>query len=196
MVVLFITLLVFLGLVLILAIPVSLNYQASWKQELRGRVKLRWAFGLVRVERNFPALNAPATQTGKRGGAARSAPPSSGRSLVAAWRQPQFRRRLIRLVADLWHAFHKRGFRTTLRIGLDDPAATGQLWGIVGPIAGMFAARRGDCLVIEPVFHECRFDFDSSGNIRVTPLKVITILLSFFLSPVVWKTFRHKRSVE
>lgn len=80
-----------------------------------------------------------------------------------------------------------------MHIGLDDPAATGQLWAIMGPLAGMFAGQRGTCLVIEPVFHESRFDFDSSGNIRVMPLKLIAIVLSFLLSPTVWKTLRHNR---
>ncbi len=186
----------FLVLILVLAIPVSLSFKTCWKQTMEGHVKLQWAYGLVSIRHNLLATKPKSAKLKKPKRNTRRVESSSGRNFMAALRQPPFRRRLIKFVSDLWHTLEKSDVRVSLRIGLDDPAATGQLWAVIGPITGMLFGYREVSLVVEPVFHESCFEVDSSGSIRVIPLKIVSIMLAMIVSPVVWKELRPPQRLE
>lgn len=96
---------------------------------------------------------------------------------MAAIRQPAFRRRILRFVSDVWHAIHKKNVRLLLRLGLGDPADTGQLWAVLGPLSGMLARLRDIRIAIEPDFLDSRLEVDSSGTIRMIPLRLAIIVL-------------------
>ena len=188
-------LLVFIAL---LAIPVTLSYQVSWQRAFQGKVKLQWAFGLVRID--LPAFQSKTaspqgeepTQTIHR-----KRHPSRKRSNpLAVIRQKAFRRRIIRFIHDLWHAVHKRDVSLRIRIGLGDPADTGQLWAIVGPVAGILANVQQASIEIEPEFFDTIFELDSSGNIRLIPLQMIYLTLALLLSPSVWQGIKQMRKAE
>jgi len=174
-------------LIALLAIPVTLEFRVSWQETLEDDIRLQWAFGLVRVR--IPALQ---SKPSLRGGAesqrslARSERPSpkKPRALRVLW-QKRFRRRIIRFVGDLWHALYKKNIRLRVRIGLGDPAETGQLWALVGPVAGMLATIQGASIAIEPEFLDATFELDTSGSIRLIPLQMIYLTVALLLSPPV-----------
>lgn len=188
---------IFLSLIVILlAVPVTLTYQLSWEETLSARIRLHWAFGLVRadvspdLEKSRP--DTPVTARKKAGRRARS----KGRktNLLAAIRQPPFRRRIYRFAADMWAAIHKRNVRLLVRLGLGDPAETGQLWAALGPLSAMFARIHDIRISIEPDFLDSRLELDSSGTIRMIPLRIAVIVIGLLLSPPVWRGIMSMRA--
>ncbi len=189
---------VLLLLIALLAIPVTLTFQASWPQATQDYIKLQWAFGLVSMR--LP-LSQPKVSS------------AEGEELVqriehvehSSWkkqdmfvliRQKLFRQRIIRFISDFWHAVHKRDISLRVRIGLGDPADTGQLWSIVGPVTGMMANIKVASFQIEPEFFDTMFELDSSGNIRFIPLQIIHLTIGMFLSPSVWQGIKQMRKVK
>lgn len=82
-----------------------------------------------------------------------------------------------------------------LRIGLGDPADTGQLWALMGPVAGVLANCKGASFEIEPEFYEETFELDSSGRIEFVPLQILYLTIAMLLSPPVWRGIKEMRRV-
>ncbi len=181
---------IFLSLVVILlAMPVTLTYQLSWKQTLSARFRLNWAFGLVRADVS-PDLAKPAADTPEAAsGRASRWRKSKGRKInfMAAIRQPAFRRRMLQFLTDVWRGVRKKNVQLLVRMGLGDPADTGQLWAVLGPLSGMLTRPGEVRIAIEPDFLDSTLDVYSSGTIRMIPLQIAIIALGLLLSPPVWQ---------
>ena len=187
-----VTLLLLLGL---LAIPIDLVYRLNWRGSLQGDVQLRWLFGLLRVR--IPIEKTPSTQTTKETMAKpRRRKRRSGSKVkpLAAWRQRSFRQRITRFLHKLWQAIHKRDMRLHLLIGLDDPADTGQLWAIMGPVSAVCAQTQTVQINIEPDFTESHLELNSSGDIRIIPLQLLALFLGLLLSPPFWYGMHQMRN--
>lgn len=181
---------IFLSLVVILlAMPVTLTYQLSWRETLSASVRLNWAFGLVRadVSPGRAKSNADESKTARKKVGRRKKTKGRKTNAMAAFRQPSFRRRIFRFVSDLWHAIHKTNVWLLVRTGLGDPADTGRLWAVLGPLSGMLARVRDARIMIEPDFLDATFEVDSSGTIRVIPLQITVIALGLLVSPAAWR---------
>ena len=181
---------IFLSLVVILlALPVTLTYQLSWKETLSASVRLNWAFGLVRADVSPGRATSKAVEpkaAGKKGRRSKKAK-SRKANAMAAFRQPSFRRRIFRFVSDLWNAIHKKNVRLLVRAGLGDPSDTGRLWAVLGPLSGMLVRLRDARIMLEPDFLDATLEVDSSGTIRVIPLQITIIALGLLISPAVWR---------
>lgn len=183
-------------LIALLAIPVTLTFEVAWRQVLHSDIKLRWAFGLVRVtippiEPKIPATEGeePGQKVGRY-----ERSPGKKRSIFAVVRQKELRRRIFRFVHDVWHAIHKKDLSLRVRIGLGDPADTGQLWAVCGPVAALLANVQEASIDIEPEFLDAIFELDSSGSIRIIPLQMIYLTVALLLSPPVWQGIRKVRA--
>ena len=176
----------------LLAIPITLTYRVTWPGIIRNETHLQWAFGLVRVR--LPA-DAPSLEDNrakqKIGDSARSS--ANARNILAAIRQDRFRHRIIRFLGDVWRAVHKKNVSLRLRVGLGDPADTGQLWAVFGPLAGMLTNIRDASVRIEPEFFDSALELDSSGSIRLVPLQILYLGLALLLSPSIWQGIRQLR---
>jgi len=84
-------------------------------------------------------------------------------------------------------ALQKKDVNLRVRVGLGDPADTGQLWAIVGPMAGILANVQQASIEIEPEFFDATFQVNSSGNIRLIPLQMIYLTAGLLLSPPIWQ---------
>ncbi len=183
---------IFLSLVVILlAMPVTLTYRLSWKQALSANLRLNWAFGLVRADVS-PDRATP--EDGKPEAARKKSAwwrNSKGRKtdLMAALRQRAFRRRVLRFLSDVWQAIQKTNVQLLVRLGLGDPADTGRLWAALGPLSGMASRLRDIRIAIEPDFLDSTLEVDSSGTIRMIPLRVAVIAFGLLLSPTIWRGF-------
>lgn len=181
---------IFLSLIVILlAIPVTLTYQFSWKETLSANLRLNWAFGLVRadVSPDLAKTGPDEPEAARKRAARRRKSTGKKTNFMAAIRQPSFRRRLLRFVRDLWRAIHKKNVQLMIRIGLGDPADTGQLWAACGPLSGVLARVRDVRITIMPDFLDPTFEVDSSGTIRVIPLQFATLALGLLFSPSIWR---------
>ena len=171
------------SLLLLLAIPVDLAFSVQ-RQEGRqeGRGSLGWLFGLVRLPLGKPKMRAQAMPARlkikrrhrKRGGA---------RRIMAMFRIEGFGWRLLRLARDLLRRIHIRELSLEIRLGLGDPADTGRLWSLVGPLAAMLALPSVTRVAIEPEFTAEALEIDGKGHIRIIPIQLLLVILVFVLSP-------------
>lgn len=77
------------------------------------------------------------------------------------------------LIRGILSAFRVRRLEVTGRIGLADPADTGQLWAAVAPVAFALAGPRRK-IDIRPDFAGPRFDIDGRGEGTIRPLGLLT----------------------
>lgn len=185
-------------LIALLAIPVTLTFQVSWPYAFQSYIKLQWVFSLVSMR--LPSFQSKASSTEGEELAQRiehvELSTRRKQNIFALIRQKLFRRRIIRFISDFWHAVHKRDISLRIRIGLGDPADTGQLWSIVGPVTGMLASIKEASFEIEPEFFDTTFEVDGSGSIRFIPLQIIYLTIEMLLSPSVWRGIKQMRKVE
>ena len=190
---------VFLLLVIaILAVPITLKFQMSWKQSYQGNIKLRWLFGLVSVQLS-PFKSETSSQDGEELEQIITLIEQSHRkkrNAFALIRQKSFRQRVIKFISDIWHAIQKRDVNLRVCIGLGDPADTGQLWAFIGPVAGMLSNAKEVLIEIEPDFFDANFELDSAGSIRIIPLQLIYLTIGLLLSPPIWQGIKQIRTVE
>lgn len=185
-------------LVGLLAIPITLDIRLAWDDRLRDEVTLRWAFGLVRVpirsRRNKPSdadTKKPEKPAKRRGRTKRKRI-----NVIRVLQQKASRRRLFRFLKDLWNAVAKHDVSLRLRLGLGDPADTGLLWSVVGPLSGYLTTLENASILIEPDFFETVLELEGSGRLRVVPLHVIVLVTGLFLSPAIHKSIRQAKTAS
>jgi hypothetical protein len=187
-------LVVLIAVVALLAIPVTLTFRVAWPETGGNEFQLRWAFGLVNLRLPTPFSKTPADTA--EAGARRAAKLRRGPkpNPFAALRQRPFRQRVLRLVRDLWRAVDRQNLRLYLRIGTGDPAETGQLWAVLGPVSGMLQNLEEGRIRVTPEFVDAVFDFDGSGRVRLIPLRILAITAGLMLSPPIWRGLRAMRA--
>lgn len=188
-------LLVLVLLLALLAVPVSLDYQFSWQRKPEGRAVLEWLFGLVRVQLAPPATRrrAPARKRSEKPPAAKTKPAAKKFNPLPALRQKAFRRRILRFVRELWRALRKRDLYLRVRVGLGDPADTGRLWALCGPLSGWLSSLEGASIELEPEFVDAVLEIDSRGQLSVIPLQLLYLALGLLCSPPFWRGLRQMR---
>ncbi len=179
-------LVILLLLVALLAVPLTLRFHIRWERAFSARVRMQWGFGLVQFTLARPISETPFRRTSRH----RGKPAASKFSFGKALRKKSFRQRLQRFIGELWRTFKKRDMMLQLRVGLGDPAATGQLWALLGPLGGMLENMRDADITIEPEFIDQAFELESSGNVQVIPLQLLGVILALLLSPVLWQGIR------
>jgi len=185
------------ALLVLLALPIDVAFRAEGLEPLRGEIGIRWLFGAVRLQVPIPGSGETdeTTQAKPRAGKAR---PKAGKkrargNVFAALRQAAFRRRLYRLLQDALAAAHLRELRLHLRLGLGDPADTGRLWAVLGPLAAIARSLRNADVRIEPEFIDAALEFRAEGRARLIPLQYLALAVGFVLSPVsirAWRTLQ------
>lgn len=187
------------ALLALLAVPVDVAFRAEGIEPLRGQVAIRWLFGAARLNVPIPGRGKTdeTTQAQPRSGKARAkAARRRGRgNVVAVLRQAAFRRRVYRLLRSLIAAAHVHELRLRLRLGLGDPADTGQLWALLGPLAAIARNLRNADVRIEPEFIDAVCEFRAEGRARLVPLQYLALAIGFVLSPVsirAWRTLRSR----
>ena len=183
--------LILLLVIALLAVPLRLDFSLSRHEAVEGDVSLQWLFGLARVK-----LSTAESQRGNE--AQRRVAPSHKRgasslNISRALRQKPFRSRLIRFVRDIWHAIRREDFWLNLQLGVEDPADTGQLWAILGPLSGMFFASKDADITIVPDFIDSGFQFEGSGTVRLIPLQLLYLVMGLLLSPAIWRGLNSAR---
>jgi hypothetical protein len=113
---------------------------------------------------------------------------------VTVLRQAEFRQRAYRFFIDLIHASHPRRLRLLMRLGLGDPADTGRLWALVGPLSAAAQNLPGAHVRIEPEFMDSVLEVRADGQLRLVPLQLICLAIAFVLSPPAIRAWRIVRS--
>lgn len=189
-------------LVLLLAVPVGVEFRLRGIDALGGHATVRWLFGLVRLRFDVPSGSARLSgrgtvrEEGREVGRdeAREEQPRPARRARGdrAWqllRDAAFRRRVMRLAHDLLAAAHLSALRLRLRLGLGDPADTGRIWALLGPLGATLRAIGAFDVHLEPEFMEAVLDFEAQGRGRLVPLHVVALGVAFALSPAAMRAW-------
>lgn len=194
-----IILVVLLGLVvLLLALPMAVAFRIEGMQAFKGEIAVHCLFGRVCYRLQVPGGGAPTPEAypAVRAGRASTKPEPrkrQPRQVLALLRQAAFRQRIYRLAQDLADAIHLRRLRLNMRVGLGDPADTGCLWALVGPLQAVAQNLHGANVRIEPEFMDAVFEFRAQGRLVVRPLQLLFVVMGFALSPAsirAWRTLR------
>lgn len=193
------TIAILLALLLgLLAIPLSLSFSISRQQQLQGYARFRWLFGLVKFQADFPIETKPTrhekmprTKQSKTQKAKNNV-----RSGIALFKQSSFRRHIMKFIKNVLRATHAQDLYLRLRIGLGDPADTGMLWAVMGPISGMIKNLQDATIDIEPEFIEAVIEVESHGRFHFIPLQFIALTIVFILSPTTIRAWRATRQVK
>ena len=173
-------------LVGLLAIPLELNFRFATGTERRRDLQLVWAFGLARISlRKRRSARAQSAQKDAAGESAHNRRRSSrtARRVVRVFTDEVLRRRMLRYLRAIWRAIEKRELRLRARIGLGDPADTGQLWAVAGPVAAALSNIRDASVSIQPDFDDDILELDTSGRVAAMPLQLIGLTLLLLMSP-------------
>ena len=178
--------------IVLLAVPLTVVFSIHRIEETEGYIRFRWLFGLVRIQLRIPrpakAPPPPAPREKAKPPGRRRQKGSAGR-VFSLIREPAFRQRVYKFIHDMRRATHARDLFLRLRIGLGDPAATGRLWAIVGPVAGMAQNFRSVAVRIEPDFIDPVFEVESHGRFRLVPIQFIALTVAFVLSPTMLRAW-------
>lgn len=183
MLVIWILIALLVGLLIVLAIPVELTFSVQrreGKQRVRGM--FGWFFGLVRLplgKTEARAETQPVHRKAKKSKARRG----GARRVWRVVRSEGFGWRVLRLVRDLLRRIHIFELSLKVRLGLDDPADTGRLWAVVGPVAALLTLLPVARVAIEPEFNTETLEVDGKGHIRIIPIQLLFVTLIFLLSP-------------
>lgn len=184
-------LILFIGL---LAVPLTVLFSIHRVEETRGVVRFRWLFGLVRFQVRIPQAPRAETRSARKKKPKPVRKKGNAGGALSLIRQRRFRRRVFKFIRDILRATHGRDLFLRLRIGLGDPADTGCLWALVGPIAGLAQNLRSAVVRIEPEFVDPVLEIESHGQFRLVPIQFIALAAAFVLSPTMlraWRQFRR-----
>lgn len=186
-------------LIVLLILPITVVFRIDRFKEIRGHVIFQWFFGLLRFRIGIPGA-ARVEQQYKRklkGKTRKRKQFANVHNVIALLKQSAFRRRVIRFIKGVLRATHARDLYLRLRIGLGDPADTGRLWGLLGPIAGIATTLHSTEVRIEPEFMAPVLEIESHGEFRLIPLQFIVLATAFVVSPTTihaWRTLRRSNA--
>jgi len=180
-------------LILLLALPIDLAFRVEGIEAFNGQIAIRWMFGFVRFRVRIPGVSKPAREP--KATKVRVKPDKrSGRpNVFALLRQAAFRRRVYRVAADLVRAAHLHRLHLRMRLGLGDPADTGRLWALVGPLNAVAQNLRNADVQIEAEYLDPVFEFQARGRLLLVPLQFLILAIGFALSPAsirAWRTLK------
>lgn len=190
-----------LSVVALMAVPASLVVHVERTVRVRTSWRIGWLFGLVDVRlgrRKLPP-QVPTRELAEdvEPGGAKQVPARerrfrSGAGIVlAVVRTPGFIRRVLRLMTDLRRQVECDGLYLRAEFGLDDPADTGRLYGVLAPIM-VAATAEGFDVRCRPNFLQPGFEGAGGGRIRARPITLVGLLVGFLCSP---PTLRAVRAV-
>lgn len=179
---------ILITLVVLLAVPLEWRFNVELDEDHRGADShIRWLFGLVIIRTS----NEPRSDSSEKPAKPKKRKPKRNRqSLRRVLSVDGFVGRLLTLIRRIVSAIHIEQLSVQARLGLGDPADTGQLWGVIGPVTGLLSIPKATRINIEPDFFNEVLEFQSDGRLRVIPLRLIGLFLGFLLSFNTWRAFR------
>ena len=167
----------------LLAVPVEVVASLDVSARRPVTLRIKWLFGLVRARREVGARKpaSPGTSNERRRGRGRRRP-----DLTVIQHG-------IRLIGEILGQVNVRRARLDLSVGVDDPAATGEIVGVLAPVVAMANALPRTRVAIRPSFTGPTLEGGGEGEFRVVPIRLVPALLGFALSPEVRRWYVSRR---
>jgi len=161
-------------LVLLLSIPVNLIFYFDTNRQPKASLSFSWMFGLIskRLGGKKKKPKAPRKKKGKKKG-----------SRFKFWgilRTTGLLKQVLLLLRGILSCIHLKKFELQLKLGLDNPADTGFLFGYIYAVRGLLPAKSG--IAINPEFSEAVIEGHSRGIVTLTPICFVGPLFRFVFS--------------
>lgn len=165
-----------------LSVPVDLMFDFRTSGDRKALLRVEWLFGLVGkslLPRKKPEKPRKAEKSKKD----KRLDLGSFLSYIGLVRIRGVVPAFARLVRRMAGSLHIHQLNADLRLGLDDPADTGMVYGVLWPALVLPAMFSPATLRTEPVFTGSAFEVDLQGRVRVFPAEMMANVLRFVFSP-------------
>lgn len=169
------------AVLLLLAVPLDVRASIVSEAALSWSVQIRGLFGLLRFERGSTSRRSAERKAAEH--AAAEAEPAGTRRRqrgvprlftdAAVWR------RALRLLRASLRGLTLRRVDAQLRFGLEDPADTGRLYGMLVPGLMLLDSRMPGRVAVAPDFEHAGLAGRAAGELRIVPLRVLAPVASF-----------------
>jgi hypothetical protein len=185
-------------IITLLAIPFEIIFQLQREKAFHSDVEVRWLFGVVRFAVPGKSTQKPDKRPAKVEKKAKkqkkaNKKSTNGKAIKNLLWNARFRYRAIKFVKAMFKSIQIATLYIHIRLGLDDPADTGRLWALLGPLAVFLSNVSSARITLEPDFQAESVYLDGRGRVRIVPLQVIFTVLAFVFSPItisaMWKAF-------
>jgi len=169
------------GLLLLVAltlVPLRVDFSIQHGREPPSSAEVRW--GGLRLPERTPAAAAdasrpkPTQRTPRR--VIRHVLRTKGLAAAAA-----------RLAVRLIQQVQVREARLEVRLGLADPADTGQLWATLAPALAVLSSRSDACISLTPEFSRPCCELAGRANLQVIPARLLLAVGRTLLSLPPWR---------
>jgi hypothetical protein len=164
-----------------LAIPVDLVFDFKTSGGGKAVLRVEWLFGLV-GKRLLPRKKPEKPAKVKKPKKDKRRDLRSVLSYTALVRARGVVPAFIKLVRRMAGSFHIHQLNVDLRLGLDDPADTGIVFGVLWPVFTLPVTLGFTTLRMNPVFDGLTFEVAFAGKVRVFPAEIMTHVLRFVFS--------------
>ena len=175
---------ILLIILLLLFIPVEIIFNVRRYDCFDNKVDAGFLFGLFRL-RLYPK---PKKEKQKKIKEIKEKQGVKFRKYSKLLQNGPFLKKILSFIQNTLNILRFEISKLHLRLGLDDPADTGNLWSILGPVSAILGSRLTEDIIVEPDFSEPRIDLDIEGRMSVKPVKLIYVSLLFLLSPTTIKS--------
>jgi len=172
---------ILLVIVLGLSVPVDLMFDFRTSGDRKAVLRVEWLFGLV-GKSLLPRKKPEKPRKAKKPKKGRRRDLRSFLSYLALVRTRGLATEFFRLVRRMVGSLHIRQVNADLRFGLDDPADTGMVYGVLWPVLVLPVMSSANTLRMEPVFDSPTFEAALQGGVRVFPAEMVANVLRFIFS--------------
>jgi len=164
---------IILFIILMLSIPADIKFDLATHEQVKGRIRIGWLFGLVGKDIHARKKKKKPKERRKRG----------IKSFLPLLRITGLSGKITKLVRQIFGCLRIKKLDVALRVGWDDPFDTGMLCSVLWP--ALIPPRPSGTVrfQLEPVFSQFAFEASLQGWVRLFPIQLVWLLISFALSP-------------
>ena len=173
----------------LLIVPLEAEFKFNNLNGNEKTVRVKALFGLV-SKTVYPTDKSGSHKNKEKTEVKKEKKSGSGPSkIISVLRNGKFLRKTVHTFKKLLFSIKPKLKHLHIRLGLNDPADTGIIWGLIGPVSGVLYGFTEKEVVIEPDFLDPSLGLNTQGSISIVPLELLYILLCYLLSPTVIKTY-------
>lgn len=181
-------------LIALLAIPVTLNVQVSKMRKYQSHYEVCWFYNHIQI--SIPANKSERSEIRTHKSKPDKSPSKSQTSAKARSSAFLFigdvRQCLIVYTRSLIKSLRFANLYLHARIGLGDPADTGQLWSVGWLVSAVLAKLKQATIHIEPDFLDHTLTLEGQTDMQLVPLQILCVTARLLLSIPILKAIAQR----
>ena len=192
----------FIFLVFLLLVPVDIKAMWRWDESSKSQIRVVWLFGLISKDLDPKDLTSGEKSEKKKKKTTKEVPPKdkiedegmdqsdgkkggkwiTGKKGLSILRTEGLMRNLERLALGTARAIEVHYLKVSLKVGFEDPADTGIVFGFLWSVAAPFNVLDSADITIESSFEDEVFEGDASCSFRIRPIIALLPIFRFIFS--------------